>query len=421
LRATSPAPSPSDILRRLGTPGLLLVIGLFLYIGTAQAQPRRSNRLTIDATVATRFEADGAVTAVVHVALPRRHLVFRRDGEYFASTLQVSVVAEAHGRRVGGGFSTVNATVTDYDATRSDETVRCAVDVTLPGSDPVVLKLKATVAGTSRFWERELRYDPGAAGSVPFHFTGFAWNLGGADGRERIVGGETDTISVTLTLSANPTLRDGASTADLIVLVRNPQDQEQILETQDLGPGDGAIVVRHISYSAADLPFGPLVMTARVTAADGASLDLTPGREFVNLSVPWNDTDAWRRHVGWLEGLADGDMRRAMTGTSPAGRHRAWRDVWDQRLPGARPTEREHLLRIVDADERFSRFGRGALSDQGRVYIQNGPPDRMENHEPDMSYPGTWQIWYYREIGLLFRFYDAFGLGDFRLYDTAPY
>lgn len=421
MRATSPATPWSDILRRLGTPGLLLVIGFFLYVGAAQAQPRRPSRLTIDATVATRFEADGTVTAVVHVALPLRHLVFRRDGESFASTLQVSVVAEAKGRRVGGGFATVCATTIDYDATRSDETVRCVVDVTVPGSEPVVLKLKATVAGTSRFWERDLDYDPGAAGSVPFHFTGFAWNLDGADGRERIVGGETDTVSVTLTLAANPTLSDGATTADLIVLVRNPQDQEQILEAMSLGPADGVIVVRRVSYAAADLPFGPLVMTARIAATDGASLDLTPGREFVNLSVPWNDTDAWRRHVGWLEGLVDGDTRRSLTGTSPAGRRRAWRKVWDQRLPGARPTEREHLLRIVDADERFSRFGRGALSDQGRVYIQNGPPDRMETHEPDMSYPGTWQIWYYHESGLLFRFYDAFGLGDFRLYDTAPY
>jgi GWxTD domain-containing protein len=421
LRATSSAPSPSDILRRLGTPGLLLVIGLFLCVAAAQAQPRRPSRLTIDATVATRFEADGAVTAVVHVALPRRHLVYRRDGESFASTLQVSVVAEAHGRRVGGGFASVNALAPDYDATRSDEPVRCAVDVTMPGSEPVVLKLKATVAGTSRFWERDLEYDPGAAGSVPFHFTGFAWNLDGADGRERIVGGETDTVSVTLTLSANPSLRDNATTADLIVLVRNPQDQEQILGSMRLGPDDGDIVVRRASYAASDLPFGPLVMTARIAATDGESLDLTPGRDFVNLSVPWNDAEAWRRHVGWLEGLVDGDARRVMNGTSPAGRRRAWREVWDQRLPGARPTEREHLLRIVDADERFSRFGRGALSDQGRVYIQNGPPDRMETHEPDMSYPGIWQIWYYREIGLLFRFYDAFGLGDFRLYDTAPY
>jgi hypothetical protein len=39
----------------------------------------------------------------------------------------------------------------------------------------------------------------------------------------------------------------------------------------------------------------------------------------------------------------------------------------------------------------------------------------------DLSYPGQWEVWYYRRDGVLYRFYDAYGLGDFRLYDTAPY
>ena len=59
--------------------------------------------------------------------------------------------------------------------------------------------------------------------------------------------------------------------------------------------------------------------------------------------------------------------------------------------------------------------------DQGRIFIFHGDPDRIDSMEMDASYPGTWQIWYYRDLGLLFRFYDAYSMGDYRLYDTAPY
>ncbi len=421
MRATNPAISLFEIFHRIRMPGLVLLTGLVVLASSAQAQPRHVDRLSLDATVATRFESDGVVTAVVHVSVPHRHLVFRREGDVFASTLQVSVVAESDGDRIGGGFAAVRVTAPDYETTRTDEIVRCAVDVTVPGSAPVVLKLKAIVVGTSRSWEKDLRYDPGAASSVPFHFTGFSWNLDGATGRDRIVGGETDTVAVVLSLSAHPDPRDGSTTADLIVLVRNSQDQERILKSMRLSSADGDTLIRRHSIAASALPFGALVMTARIAAADGAALDLTPGRNFINLSIPWDDEAAWQRHVGWLEAIADSDTRRVMTNTSPAGRRSAWREVWDSRIPGTRPTEHDHLLRIVEADERFGQFGRGALCDQGRVYIQNGAPDRIENHGPDMSYPGTWQIWTYRELGLLFRFYDAYGLGDYRLYDTAPY
>ncbi len=417
MRATSPY-SPSPDARRFVAAGALI---LLLMSTLAAAQPlRRAAVLPLDVSVATRFEADGGLVAVVHVAVPHRHLVFKRAGDGFASRLEASVVAEAGGERVGGGFAALDVRVADYGGTRSDEVVLCAVDVPVPAERELVLRLQAAVAGTSRRWKHELRYDPRAAGAVPYHFTGFAWDLEGATGRERVLGAGVDSVAVTLTLSAHPAPR-GGDTADLVLFVRNAQDQEVLLQTRRLPAATGDTLVHRDRFAAERLPFGPLAFGARVRAADGASLDLTPARPFINLHVPFDDADAWQRHVSWLTGVADEQTRRTLSNTSPAGRRAAWRALWDARLPGARPGEREHLLRVVEADERFGRFGRGALSDQGRVYVEHGPPDRVETSEPDPSYPGIWEIWYYGEVGLAFRFYDAYGLGDYRLYDTVPY
>lgn len=425
MRATRPfCPSPESRRRPAPATGLAL---LFLLLSLNAAVPavvaaplRLGHALPLDASVATRFRADGGLVAVVHVSVPNRHLVFKREDGVFTSTLQVSVVAEAGGERVGGGFASVTATAADYAATRSDEELLCAVDVPVPPDRRIVLKMTARVAGTSRRWEHELRYDARAAEVVPYHFTGFSWNLEGGSERERVLGGEIDTLAVILTLAAHPAPRDGGL-ADLLLLVRNTQDQEIVLETLRLPPATGDSLVHRARFASERLPFGQLEFGARIRSVDGEALDLTPGRSFVNLSLAFGDNEAWIRHVSWLVGVADDQARRTLSNTSPAGRRAAWRALWDGRPPDARPAEREHLMRIVEADDLFGRFGRGALSDQGRVYVEHGPPDRTETTEPDLSYPGAWQIWYYRAVGLAYRFYDAYGLGDYRLYDTVPY
>ena len=420
MRATSRfCPSP-EFLRRLAP----VVAGLFLFpslISVAPAAPpRRGALLPLDASVATRFRADGAQVAVVHVSVPYRHLVFKRVDGAFASRLEVSVVAEAGGERVGGGFAAVDVTVEDYAGTRIDDPVSCAVDVPVPADRIVDLRLKAAVAGTSRRWEDDLRYDPRTAGAVPYHFTGFSWNLDGAAPSERVLDGEADSLTVVLTLASHP-VTAGAASADLLIFVRNAQGQDLNLGSRRLGPASGDSLVHRDAFSAGRLPFGALEFGARVRADDGVAFDLTPARSFVNLCVPFADGEAWARHVDWLKGLADDTTRRTLLNTSPAGRREEWRAFWDARPTEAVPDERGHLMRIVEADERFGRFGRGALSDRGHVYVEQGPPDRVETTEPDPSYPGVWEIWYYREVGLAYRFYDSYGLGDYRLYDTVPY
>jgi len=174
-----------------------------------------------------------------------------------------------------------------------------------------------------------------------------------------------------------------------------------------------------LSHPAGRLPFGLLKMHLRLVEAGGDSVSLNPPREFVSLNLPLGDDDVWRRHVGWLEGREGDRDLGEMKETPRAERSGAWRDFWAG--AGGAPARREHLLRILEADRRFGDFGRGALSDMGRTWIRHGAPDRIETREVDISSPGAWQVWYYYSLGYSYVFYDAYGVGDYRLYSTAPF
>jgi len=141
----------------------------------------------------------------------------------------------------------------------------------------------------------------------------------------------------------------------------------------------------------------------------------------VNLGIPFADSETWRRHVGWLAHAAtDQDDLDAMANLPGPERARAWREFWDGRQPGQTISESEHLSRVVEADRRFGRFGRGALSDRGRYLIRYGSPDHVDHRVMDRRMAGDWEIWYYRAKGFRVIFHDAYGLGDYREYARMP-
>jgi GWxTD domain-containing protein len=143
----------------------------------------------------------------------------------------------------------------------------------------------------------------------------------------------------------------------------------------------------------------------------------------LNLQVPWQDEQAWRQHVGWLEGFLSPENRQALGEMEAAARLKAWRGLWQEigTASGQPPAEVEqkHLLRVVEADRRFGRVGRGATSDRGRVFIRYGEPDQVEVLEDETGRSGLWEIWYYVAERLQFTFYDPHGIGEFQLYDTS--
>jgi GWxTD domain-containing protein len=374
----------------------------------------------LDVSVSTTYDAQGRPAAVVHVRVPHRGLVFTRDGAGFAAILQVAVVAERGGRRVGGGFAEATARAGAYEGTRSDERLACDVTVVLDGEKPVEIALTARVRGTDRVWRTDLRFDPGTGSGVPWYFAGFDWNVPQEAGS---LAAAADTLRAEVTLVRLPGRAADLPSAPtaLIFRVTDAGGKKRLISREDLPAAAPDTLRRRLETPAWNLPFGPLRLDVSLETDAGRRLDLAPGRDLVNLRVDWQDDAAWRLHVDWLDGILDGDARRRLAATPAVERPTAWRAVWSARPAGEPPDEAGHLLRIVEADRRFGQFGRGALSDRGRIHIQRGPPDSIESQGLDLSYPGQWEVWYYRRAGVLYRFYDAYGLGDFRLYDTAPY
>ena len=107
--------------------------------------------------------------------------------------------------------------------------------------------------------------------------------------------------------------------------------------------------------------------------------------------------------------------------TAPEERKRAFEEFWSNHDPSPGTPEnelrREFYQRISVANERFSAFNRdGWRTDRGRIYIQYGEPDRIEDQPMGLGeYP--YQRWYYFRYGAyrVFTFVDQFEDGDYRL------
>ncbi len=408
-------------------PALALAWVLLLIAGSALGA-RVPYSSTVRFTIATQIDSTGAATPVVRVEAPYRALVFERRDDGWRSGLRVVVVAKRGSDRVGGGVAETFVTASTYDVTRSETTARCEVPVLVRGDRPVVLELAASVKGTERTWRGRLDLDPRQGAALPWFFADLNWNLPADHAAELQLGAGLDSLIALVTLGRRPDAESMPTRLEVRIGDDRGEAQRLVsgIDLPDEPDGDGRYS-RTVALAAADLPFGRSRLDLLLIGGEGGpehSLALTPQREFLNLALPWRDDDAWDQHVGWLELLVDGEGRDRLASVPALLRIAAWDSVWTgiETAPGFEgPGRREHLLRVVAADRRFGRFGRGAETDRGRVYILYGPPDRIESRGDEYSFSAAWEVWYYQGRGLAFLFYDANGLGEFRLHSRQSY
>jgi GWxTD domain-containing protein len=98
-------------------------------------------------------------------------------------------------------------------------------------------------------------------------------------------------------------------------------------------------------------------------------------------------------------------------------------DFWLKRDPDPdTPTNEfrvEFEARVAYATKRFHEGGPGYNTDRGRVYIFMGPPDRFEEHFPQLGDTdrGSTIWWIYYDYQLAIEFADAKGNGTYRIRD----
>lgn len=435
--------------RRL-PPAVLPILALPLLAALAvpaAGQPRPGERdleglggrWNLRAVVVTSVDSSGVELPLVRITLPYRSLVFTRAQDGYRAAVRAVVVAARDGERVGGGVGEAEARAPDYAATRGDGQLVCDVPLRLRGEAPVELRVTAEVQGTSRHWEERLAWRPGSGLSVPFYFADVRLDLPTGAGGAALLAGAADTLRATVVLGRRPSV--AAWPVGGVTLVARVAPREEGRRRRDDGedevvrrwvldpaPPRAPAQTRRVEIPAARLPFGRLTLSLWLESGLGDAaerLPCDPPREFVNLALRAEDDVEWQRHVGWLEGIADDEQRQRLRQVPAGERVAVWRALWERAaaqsgVPAA-DLERAHLLRIVEADRLFGDFGRGALSDRGRILIRYGTPDSVEHRADDLSYDGRWEIWYYHDERLAFTFFDAHNLGDYRLVSTGSF
>jgi GWxTD domain-containing protein len=139
-----------------------------------------------------------------------------------------------------------------------------------------------------------------------------------------------------------------------------------------------------------------------------------------NLGLDLRDAESWRANVRQIRVLATEEEFDALEHAPPDQRLPLWEKFWAERDPDPETPENErldiHYQRVAYA-RAFLRdgFSDGALSDRGQIWILHGRPDVIDSSTPGFENYGTYEVWRYTELRLVYYFRDTDGLGRYRL------
>jgi GWxTD domain-containing protein len=133
-------------------------------------------------------------------------------------------------------------------------------------------------------------------------------------------------------------------------------------------------------------------------------------------------THYYETAVDQLDYIATGGETKNMKELkSTEERRAAFEEFWENHDPSPGTPENElrseFYRRISIANQRYAAFSReGWRTDRGRIYIQYGEPDQIDDHPVALS-GRPYQRWYYYRYGSnrVFTFVDEFEDGDYRL------
>jgi len=425
---------PGSEPRRIEASRLALAVVVLMVAACGPAPSPRldpaHNRLPMDAWVSVVPDENGGVRPIVRVSAPHRSLVFRRDEDRFHSGLEARVTAWRDGQQVGGGVSEIRVAVNGYEATRGDSQLELVVPLMVRGDEPVSLDVAIRVVESSRAWARELSFTPRALRALPIWIASVRAETSAAPGEDLIIEAGVDSLRLAVVLQrrseAGPWPESGLSlVSEATASVQGELVLLRWTVPDDLAPGEARQV--DAPWPADRLPFGRcrlLVLLELSRDTEWIRLPHEPPLEVVNLRVPLTDDKAWRRHLDWLEDALSDSRRDSLRDVGDAARPEAWSAIWQDlgTIQGLPPeaAQRRHLLRIVNADDRFGAHDRGARSDRGRTLIRWGEPASIESYADARAVAAVWEVWEYPQRDRRLFFYDAHGTGDFRLRRDEP-
>ncbi len=174
-----------------------------------------------------------------------------------------------------------------------------------------------------------------------------------------------------------------------------------------------------VELNVDNLPIGEYQIEAVLESADGARKSRAAGGFVVlfNVGLLSRADD-----LVDLLSLAGGEKAaRKVAEAPPAERFQAWSLFWRSLdpTPSTESNEAfgEFLQRLKYALEAFSKHKPGWRTDMGKIYIEHGPPDKVEDRQTERL-GGNYQVWYYYSRGVYYVFEDTIGSGDYHLLTT---
>ncbi len=168
-----------------------------------------------------------------------------------------------------------------------------------------------------------------------------------------------------------------------------------------------------------NVPVGEYGIEAVIETAGGARKSGASGRFVVLFNVGLlSRTDEL---VELLSLAGDEKAARKVAEAPPAERVRAWSLFWRSLDPTPSTESNEafgdFLQRLKYSLSAFSKHKPGWRTDMGKIYIEHGPPDKVEDRQTTQL-GGNYQLWYYYSKGVVYVFEDTIGTGDYHLLST---
>jgi GWxTD domain-containing protein len=413
--------------------------------GGQEYPDRPVEQSAFELSVSQEFGEGATQSVVVTASIPYRRLVFFfKDRRYEARYRVYLELKGKHGKSAPGGVWEETVVVDGYRETTSAAQF-AATRRTFP-VDPGEYTITVTieVIGTSRRFKEEqaLRVVGGDDASLvvanPVFYTRRAEDSLSVKPRDDEIAVSVCPSSAEAGARANPggvygdfggwarvvfgVVAPPPIAADSLVLAIRVLDARGAVartakKPVDLGAARRASLC--VEMNLDDLPIDEYEIEAVLETADGARKSRAAGRFTVlfNAGLLSRPDDL----VALLSLAGDEKAARAVAGAPAADRLRAWSVFWRSLDPTSSTESNEafgdFLQRLKYTLAAFSKHKPGWRTDMGKIYIEHGPPDKVEDRQTTQL-GGNYQLWYYYSKGVVYIFEDMIGAGDYHLLST---
>jgi GWxTD domain-containing protein len=432
---------PPSVLRPVGVAVFAWFLALTGCTGAAGPAPAMDDTPWFEADVLAGLDEENRPRATVTVSIPYRRMVFFREEQGYVSRYRLRAIQRVAGDAVQLREWSGTAYAEDFEETRQSKVLRRTVGLALRRVEGAargsqLIELQVEIEGTKRRARRVIPVENASfrsGGLTLGHPTlyrqhdalteiptavevmGHAMPDPGAfDRHER---GPFD-------LATGPPwillrifdLRNDPPDSTYLLTVRVVNEDtatsrwRQTFEVPRSGSETGALV----RVPGSGLAFGQNRVRVSLPGADGVEVEIE------NRGLDLTGSRSWEANLERIEIIADRDELERLRDTPAGERVERWRAFWNRRDPDP-ATERnealeEHHHRVAYARANLrDGFRDGALSDRGRIWLLHGPPDRIETSAPGFESNERFEVWRYRDVGLLYYFRDTDGFGTYRL------